>query len=281
MIKKILLVCSFWFLVMGSAVAQKGWSLYFGLGTTYYYGEMNDRLITHNKLLRLGGQIGLQYDFNRTVGFRFNYLHGRVAGADSLAKDQDRINRNLSFQSDNDELSGQLVIRPFTIGRVTPYVFAGLGGLHYKPKAELNGDLVELQPLGTEGQFIPDSGYVDPYDLWTMSVPLGVGVNIRLNERWDIGIEAGYHKLFTDFLDDVSTIYPDKSKLLLTPDGGAAVALSDRDLVRPQEAFTARGNDEKDDSMMHVFITATYHFKKRASYAGKARGKRAPSCFDW
>ncbi|MGI8891970.1 MAG: DUF6089 family protein [Bacteroidia bacterium] len=256
---------------LNSINAQSHWSLYLGLGTTWYYGDLNDRVLTHSDLFEFGGQIGVMYHFNDRFGARLNYLHGGVSGADSLAKSEAYQRRNLSFFSDVDEISLQLVLSPFgTIGRFTPYVFAGGGALNFKPKAVYLGEEIELQPLGTEGQFIADSGYGTPYDLWVVSIPLGIGVNFSLNDRWDIGIEAGYHKTFTDYLDDVSTVYPEMDKLAATPAGPLAVALSDRGEV-PREAFSIRGNDAS-DGFGHVFLTLSYHFG-RGDGNRSARGR--------
>ena len=266
---KVIVTAFILFFCISTSQAQSYWSVYLGLGTTWYYGDLNDRLITHTDLLRFGGQVGVMYNFNPKVAARLNYLHGKVAGADSLAKSDSYKARNLSFFSDVDEISLQLVYKPVELGRFTPYLFAGAGALHFNPIAEFQGEEIELQPIGTEGQFIPDSGYGDPYDLWTLSIPVGLGINYRINEKWDIGIEAGYHKVFTDYLDDVSTVYPEMDKLAATPSGPLAVALSDRGFV-PRPAFSTRGNDAS-DGFGHLFLTLTYNFGRGSGAGGKAR----------
>ena len=276
---KVILTVLILFLSFNIASAQSHWSVYLGLGTTWYYGDLNDRLITHTDLLEFGGQIGVMYHFNERFGARLNYLHGGLSGADSLAKSDSYKARNLSFFSDVDEISLQLVVSPFgTLGRFTPYLFAGGGAMHFNPKADYLGEEIELQPLGTEGQFIADSGYGSPYDLWVFSIPVGVGVNFMLNYRWDIGLEAGYHKAFTDYLDDVSTVYPEMDKLAATPAGPLAVALSDRGVVR-REAFSTRGNDAS-DGFGHLFVTLTYHFGRGdGRRAGSRGGAGADDCY--
>ena len=274
---KVILTVLILFFSFNIASAQSHWSVYLGLGTTWYYGDLNDRVITHTDLLEFGGQVGVMYNFSPKLGARLNYLHGKVSGADSLAKSKSYHARNLSFFSDVDEISLQLVYRPVQLGRFTPYLFAGGGALHFNPKAEFMGDEIELQPIGTEGQFIPDSGYGTPYDLWVVSVPLGLGVNFMLNDRWDIGLEAGYHKVFSDYLDDVSTVYPEMDKLAATPAGPLAVALSDRGFV-PRPAFSTRRN-EASDGFGHLFVTLTYHFGRSSGARGKAKGAGDDGCY--
>ena len=40
------------------------------------------------------------------------------------------------------------------------------------------------------------------------SIPMGGGVKIAVNESFNIILEYGIRKTFTDYLDDVSTTYP-------------------------------------------------------------------------
>ena len=275
-VSKIILIASLLlFSVTVKTKAQSFWSVYLGLGTTWYYGDLNDRVIIHPDLLEFGGQVGVMYNFSPKLGARLNYLHGGVSGADSLAKSEDYQARNLSFLSNIDEISLQLVFRPFNFGRVTPYLFAGGGAFHFNPKAEFLGEEIELQLVGTEGQYINEAGYPTPYDLWVVSVPLGIGVNFAISPRLDLGLEAGYHKLFTDYLDDVSTVYPEMDKLAATPAGPLAVALSDRGTVA-RLPFSTRGNDAS-DGFGHLFLTLTYHFGRGDSNSSRGvggRGKR-------
>ncbi|MGV3539523.1 MAG: hypothetical protein ACO1OQ_06900, partial [Rufibacter sp.] len=90
---------------------------------------------------------------------------------------------------------------------------------------ELHGDTgwYELQPLGTEGQYADGEGYPSPYSRVQIAIPAGFGVKYRLDKRWDVGIEFTWRKTFTDYIDDVSTAYADKTQL-----SREAAVLSDR-----------------------------------------------------
>ncbi len=255
--------------------AQNNWSLSFGGGITYYYGDLNERIFTHTRFIKPAGMIALNRDLGNQWRFRLNYIHGGAAGADSVASNRSVRNRNLSFKSPLDEISAQIVFRPIKHGltaRYHPYLFAGIGGLHFNPKAVLNDITYNLQPLGTEGQNIPGGDYGDPYSLWTLSIPFGVGMQFMLSENWDLGIEVGYHKLFTDYLDDVSKKYPPKALLTQAPDGELAVLFSDRTLTTSLKDGLDRGNDQFDDGFMHATIFLTWYPKKRSKYSGDKSG---------
>ena len=60
-----------------------------------------------------------------------------------------------------------------------------------------------LQPLGTEGQYVAGGGYAKPYALWQAVVPVGGGIKYRFHCNWGVKLEAVYHVIFTDYLDDV------------------------------------------------------------------------------
>ncbi|WP_223808748.1 DUF6089 family protein [Rufibacter hautae] len=168
---------------------------------------------------------------------------GRITGDDSKSADfsepenEPRYKRNLSFRNDIKELSVQGIVDLFENRRTfmrrpdfTPYAFAGVAVFHHNPKAYYDGTdsrlaagWYELQPLGTEGQYANGEGYPDPYKKIQFAIPFGLGVRYKLARYWDLGFEITWRKTFTDYLDDVSTVYADKSQL-----STAAAILSDR-----------------------------------------------------
>src|SRR6185295_9077554 len=77
-----------------------------------------------------------------------------------------------------------------------------------------------------EGQGI--AGYQrSPYALTQFAIPLGGGVKYALTSNIHTGLEIGIRKLFTDYLDDVSTTYADPNDLLAAK-GQLAVDMSYR-----------------------------------------------------
>jgi hypothetical protein len=91
------------------------------------------------------------------------------------------------------------------------YLIGGLGVSYFNPKAKYNGRWVALDPLNTEGQGLP--GGAREASPVTITLPMGVGVRFGVGRQWRFGLEATYVKTFTDYIDDVHSVYYDPSKL--------------------------------------------------------------------
>ena len=123
-------------------------------------------------------------------------------------------NRNLHFKSDVIELSGQIEFNflPYETGNslypFTPFIFTGVSLFNYNPKAEASdGQWYALQEIGTEGQGTTSFPNRKKYALTQMSIPFGGGVKIGVADDFNIIIEYGLRKTFTDYIDDVSSTY--------------------------------------------------------------------------
>lgn len=242
-------------------------------GVAHYNGELTPSRIT-TELNESFGVFG-RYNFNSHFAFRGGITYGRLSGADANHTSPDLVARNLSFQSNVYEfgfigeynLFGLDKYMPFS-----PYLFAGVAVFHHNPQAELNGTWVDLQPLGTEGQ--GTAAYPDrrPYSLWQVSIPFGAGVKIQFAEKVTLGLEAGLRRTFTDYLDDVSTTYVDRS-ILANESGQLAVRLMDRSgeiMSDPplRREGSIRGNPDVQD--YYAFMGATLSFK--LGRTGRFRG---------
>ena len=170
--------------------------------------------------------------------------YGSVQAYDSLLRngatsEQGRHKRNLSFKSSIAEVRLSMEAHPvyifnwYTEGRaprISPYLSAGLGFFHFNPKAAYKGRWYELQPLHTEGQDFPGSAKTG-YSLNQINMAIGGGVRYELSNSLNLHLEVIYRKLFTDYLDDVSTSYADPSLFFkyLPPElVGVAYHLADR-----------------------------------------------------
>jgi len=208
------------------AQAQAGFELGGWVGVANYFGDLNTNFRLNQ--LKPAGGAGLRYNFNSRVGIR---VAGSVGVVEAFDSDSDNLferSRNLSFRS---QVADASLLLEFNFLRYehgsrdypwTPYVFAGFGATKFDPTAEINGERVELRELGTEGQFNGEE-----YSLVTGHWAYGGGFKIDLNYEWSINIEVSVRRLGTDYLDDVSTVYPDFDDLLTTH-GQIAVDLSDR-----------------------------------------------------
>ena len=101
---------------------------------------------------------------------------------------------------------------------------------NFNPKAEnKNGEWISLQPLGTEGQGTTQFPDRKKYSLIQFAIPIGGGVKFAVSEHFNIILEYGIRKTFTDYLDDVGGTYADPQYLAM--EDMIAAQLSDRTIA--------------------------------------------------
>ena len=243
--------------------AQSRLGLFIGGGTTWYYGDMNDRLLTHRKLFSYYFTGGLLYRASQHIYISGSFAAGRVVGADSLAIQEFNLRRNLHFR--NDIWQGALHLEYRLLGfkngktrNVTPYILGGIAYYHFNPVALLNGNEVALQPLGTEGQYIQGDGNSKPYKLYKLSAPLGIGVEFRLTNAFAARVEIINHFTFFDYFDDVSTDYADSTLLAATPKGALAVEMANNIADGYPRTGYGRGDPKNNDTYVFAGVTLLY-----------------------
>ncbi len=231
------------------ASAQKGWELGGWLGVSNYFGDLNSSLNITDP--GPAGGLNLRYNFNNRVSWKANFNYGYVYADDANSSNNFERNRNLSFKSNLFDVSAVVEFNffPLTHGSsdeyATPYFFGGVNLLKFNPKADLNDQTYNLNEFGTEGQR-------DPYSTITFGLTVGAGYKFDINKDWSINIDLAVRRLFSDYLDDVSTVYPNKT-LLAATNGQTAVDLSDRSLVDGiGDEGRQRGNST--DSDMYTFF---------------------------
>lgn len=179
------------------------------------------------------GGVYARYQVHPMLAFRTMYLYGALSATDGGSLGVVRRARNLSFESRIHDMSFVMEVyllgwlRPRRAPNFYPYVFAGAGVFNFDPTAEFEGVKYRLQPLGTEGQGLSIYPERTPYKLTQFSVPWGVGAQFKIDRSLRFGINIGFHKSFTDYIDDVSLTYPDFNALR-EERGELAVILSDR-----------------------------------------------------
>ena len=181
------------------------------LGTSYYLGDLNK---THfNQPLPTAGLIIRKNIDNRFV-YKAEILYLDLMSDERESEDTIAYDRGLHFRSPVYELSGQLEFNflPYHPGNPlytwTPFIYTGFSLFHFNPQAEnTNGEWVDLQELGTEGQGTTSFPGRKKYSLIQFAIPMGGGVKIAVNESFSIILEYGARKTFTDYLDDVSTTF--------------------------------------------------------------------------
>lgn len=261
----ICLLCLTFSFSANDLTAQRSGYVSAGLGTGMYFGDISDSWTNNEFHPSATIQAGMYVAPG--VSIRGVFTQGTVGAADGAASSEARWNRNLSFRTSISELQAGVVyefLEDKTFRQrwkrnihISPIVFAGVAGMYMNPKAYYEGTWVDLQPLGTEGQYLPDHAE-GPYSRFQVSIPAGIGVTVRLPERVSIWAEVGYRKTFTDYLDDVSTTYPDLQELAKVS-GPLAASLSDRS----SETFAAgslRGNPGAKDAFAFFSVGVGYFF---------------------
>lgn len=185
-----------------------------------------------------------------------NFLGTRLVGDDKFSRQEFHVNRNLSVRTDLFEACFLTEWRPFSrsTGFNRFYVYSGVGVMYYQPKAEYNDEWVELRTLGTEGQLL--EGGDGLYSELNVMVPYGLGYKFRLAKSTSLVLDLGFRKTFTDYLDDVSTVYADPIALAEVS-GPEAPLIADRSSV-PNPAGYERGNPEKDDMYFLIGLKFEY-----------------------
>jgi len=263
---------------------KKGSSLDFGLylGGSNYWGDLTRDYQPLWSKTKLAGGLLCRYNVSPYITFKGSALYGQIQGSDkNYSYDLYRTRRNLSFKSDIVEFSAQIEwnILGYENTRTnygwSPYLFGGVSVFRFNPKAQFNyisglhdpslqsqsGEWIELQPLGTEGQETTKFNDKRRYSLTQISIPLGIGSKWQLDDHWAIGVEFGVRKTFTDYLDDVSSIYVD-DQIVGGASGPMAVALKDRSAELPNEIKfdnnDPRGNPKSKDWYLISGVTLTY-----------------------
>lgn len=255
-----------------SLIAQRV-NLNLFLGASNYQGDLQDKRFTFNQS-HLAAGVGLSYDLTERISLRGGITFGKVSGDDKQGRNKAR---NLNFSSGLTEghLAAQYYITPLGQHSLTPYVFAGIALYHFNPYTyDTSGSKYFLKPLSTEGEgFIAGKDY---YSLTQMAIPFGGGVKLSLSNKINVGLEIGFRKLFTDYLDDLSDRYVDKN-LLLANRGAKAVELAyrgneikDGSPIYP-EGGVQRGNPKINDWYYFTGLTLSYKLGADRTNGGKSQ----------
>lgn len=251
------------FLFMAFNLQAQTWEIGGAVGGSGYMGDLNPNNPLKISGIAVGGYVARNFDGYFSA--KLNYTYGRISGADSTSSNQQFRERNLSFTTSLSEIS---VIGEFNFieyipdvskSRFTPFIYLGIGALHYNPQADYLGHTYDLRPLTTEGE-------KKPYPTMAMSIPYGAGIKYNFADKWTAEASIGYRNPSTDYLDDVSGVYADKSKL----PNALSQALSDRSGEKTGVYLgtpgTQRGDFRSHDTYMFLQLTVSYTFVTAKCY---------------
>ncbi len=237
------------------ANAQRIYSNVF-VGVTNYQGDLQQKIFeVKNAKPVIGASISYLLLDNIAIRSGLNFA---VVSADDIYNSERNKSRNLNFTSNIYEgyLGAEYYLKSLHNYYFTPYIFAGLAFYHFNPVTKDSAGVKQyLAGLNTEGQgFTPGKL---KYNLFQFCIPFGGGIKYSVNENFHLGIEFGIRKLFTDYLDDVSGTYVDKS-ILLANRGAKAVELAYRGKGAYPAAGSPRGSSAKKDWYYFLGITTAF-----------------------
>ena len=207
-----------------------------------------------------------------------NYI--RLAGDDIKSGNPARRARNLNFKNDMYEF---LINAEYFIYKINDvggtgryrtdfnlYLFAGIGAFYSNPKGQVanSEEWVSLRPLQSEGK---------SYSAISMAIPLGIGFYYTIDKKYRLGMEIGYRTTFTDYIDDVSTVYANDEdgitnktdqKLLdqLNAEAGLVAGDSRYMTTANFDAGSKRGGSESNDGYMTLTVNFSWAIRGRSKF---------------
>jgi len=239
--------------------AQKGVELGAWVGFTHYYGDLQTELTISDP--GLAGGLNFRYNFDTRIALKTSVNLGRVSASDADSQNTFERRRNLSFSSDIWDVTTQIefnflsYIHGSNDAFFTPYLLAGISAFSYAPKTSIDDQTFNLRDFGTEGQAIGEE-----YGRFSIAPTIGLGLKWDINVDWSFNVELSIHNSSTDFIDDVSGVYPNLNTLR-TERGIQAVNLSDRSVGEGiGEAGRQRGNSKNNDVYTFLGLSIMRYF---------------------
>lgn len=232
-------------------------------GAASYWGDLAP-MVSLNEIQPAFGIFG-RLNFNHTWAMKAELNQLALSGSD--ANFDLNSQRNLSFRSNVTELNLLLEFNYLKYGphvlnsKITSYVFAGFGAFLFNPQAHVNNTWLDLRDYRTEGV---------SYGSYNFSVPFGMGFKYMAGNRIALETQLGFRRTFTDYLDDVSTVYQDVQAQF--NDGGLISAtLMDRSIElygtpRFQKGYL-RGDPEYKDWYFILTVAVAYRLNTKQKCA--------------
>ncbi|PWK28606.1 outer membrane protein with beta-barrel domain [Arcicella aurantiaca] len=192
LIKSLFIVFSFFFLNIES-FAQKI-EIGGGLGAMNYKGDISPDF--HPSFAQLGGHLLFRYNLKKDVTFRLSTTFGSIYGNDKEVSDSFNQQRGQTFKTSIKEVSlvTEYNFFSYQYSRMhkdwSPYVFGGIGFMGFSPR----------------------DTPVSDYKQAGVIIPFGVGIKYNLTGPWDLNLEFGTRKTFTDYLDNLGGDNPALSR---------------------------------------------------------------------
>jgi hypothetical protein len=208
--KKAIVFLSFLFIVTGGhAQFYKDMSVGLNAGVYIYQGDLTPDPLGSFRTIKPGLSVFAKKPINHFLAARLHMSFASLQGSDSrYSKPEYRQQRNYNFFSPVMEFSGQLVWnirgRNYNDYGIMPYVFSGAG----VSVVRVVKDYSRMDPavFGESSDVLTGLAIDNAIETSNalFSVPVGVGAEYSLSERFSVNIETSYRFVFTDYLDGFS-----------------------------------------------------------------------------
>jgi hypothetical protein len=178
-------------------------------GIYVYQGDLTPERFGSFKTMQPGFSLFAKKPINHFLAARLHISIARLKGDDSRYSEPEyRKYRNFYFTSSVKEFSGQLVWN--VLGKnyddkgIQPYIFSGAGVSLIRTQKDYSrmDPTVYGDGSGMIALLAADNAHGTPRAVF--SVPVGVGAEYPISNRFSINIETSYRFIFTDYLDGFS-----------------------------------------------------------------------------
>ncbi len=232
------------------------------VGASYYMGDLNPMIPFAQSRLQYGAVV--RYNYDSRWSFRFDYSHATVKADDEVTNWRPERGLNFMTKINDFSLVTEFNFIEYYTGNpkrnVSFYIFGGISAFQYTPYAIVGGNNVNLRDYATEPDN-PDAKWYEKLSAKSMpvgfSIPFGIGVKLSLSKHMAATLEWRMQKTFTDYLDDVATVYPEQHAIY--SDGNGNIY----DLSDPTGNYLAgqqRGNASFNDWFGMARVSLTWKF---------------------
>ncbi len=144
--------------------------------------------------LTLGGRFMLNYHISPVFTFQTNFLYGEMKGIN--AEENREFETDLFEATLNARISINKLLNPQTrySESVNFYGFVGAGLLGYRSRLYENDEIIRYYGY-------KDQGHTEDNLQPELIIPYGLGINFKVSERFDIGLETGFRYSSSKRLD--------------------------------------------------------------------------------
>jgi opacity protein-like surface antigen len=254
---------TFYLAILSFTLHAQTWEIGASVGGAGYLGDLN----TDNPVKLSGISFGgfLKRNFNGYLALKGSLNYGIVHAADSNSRIEQTRNRNLSFTNHikeaalTAEYNFMHYIPDAGKNRFTPFVFVGGAIALHNPTTIYRGAVKQLRSFRTEERD-------KQYSQLLIAIPYGAGVKYNIGGKWNLIADIGYRYTTTDYIDDVSGVYPDQTKL---PNLASRI-LSDRSGeetgIYTGVRGTQRGDLRQTDTYFFLNLSISFTFVTQRCY---------------